>query len=63
MGLRLAKRAVNLTSDIQGQWSAIQGAFALHHVGHAHARTQFDGNPIDPAGLGVIRREARSEAH
>jgi enoyl-CoA hydratase len=58
-GLRLAKLAVNNSMDIQGQWSAIQSAFALHHVGHAHDRIIHDGLPIDPNGLDVIRTEAK----
>jgi enoyl-CoA hydratase len=58
-GLRLAKMAVNNSMDIQGQWSAIQSAFALHHLGHAHDRVIHDGQPIDPAGIDIIRAEAK----
>lgn len=59
MGLKLAKQAVNNSLDAQGQWSALQSAFALHHVGHAHSRVVNDGNPIDPTGIAVIRDAAR----
>jgi enoyl-CoA hydratase len=59
MGLKLAKLAVNGSLDAQGQWSAIQGAFALHHLGHSHARTEY-GMPVDPSGAEVIRREAKA---
>lgn len=58
MGLKLAKLAVNNSLDAQGQWTAIQSAFALHHLGHAHARN-LHGIPIDPSGTEVIRRDAK----
>jgi enoyl-CoA hydratase len=35
--LQMAKRAVNQTLDIQGQYAAIQAAFDLHSLGHANA--------------------------
>jgi enoyl-CoA hydratase len=54
MGLKLAKLAVNNSLDAQGQWTAIQSAIGLHHLGHAHARVQF-GIPVDPSGAEVIR--------
>jgi enoyl-CoA hydratase len=55
MGTKLAKSAVNQSLDAQGQWTALQAAFGLHHVGHAHARV-LHGIPVDPSGLDVIRR-------
>ena len=58
MGTKLAKSAVNQSLDAQGQWTALQAAFGLHHVGHAHARV-LHGIPVDPAGLDVIRRLSR----
>lgn len=58
MGTKLAKSAVNQSLDAQGQWSALQAAFGLHHVGHAHARV-VHGIPVDPSGLDVIRRVSR----
>ena len=58
MGTKLAKLAVNQSLDAQGQWNAIQSAFGLHHVGHAHARV-LHGMPVDPSGIDVIRRLSR----
>ncbi|MFD2422651.1 enoyl-CoA hydratase [Amycolatopsis pigmentata] len=58
MGTKLAKSAVNQSLDAQGQWTALQAAFGLHHVGHAHARV-LHGIPVDPSGLDVIRRLSR----
>ncbi len=55
MGLRLAKMAVNQTLDAQGQWTALQAAFGLHQLAHAHSRAVFDGIPVDPSGIDVIR--------
>ncbi|RDI45371.1 enoyl-CoA hydratase [Nocardia mexicana] len=55
MGLRLAKQSVNNSLDAQGQWTAVQSAFALHQLGHAHARCVNDGLSIDPAGIEIIR--------
>ena len=48
--VKLAKEAVNRTTDIMGQANAIDSAFGLHHVCHAHNQLQF-GLPVDPAGL------------
>jgi enoyl-CoA hydratase len=59
-GLKLAKMAVNQSLDAQGQWSAVQSAFSLHHLGHAQARLLHDGVPIDPSGAELIRRDARA---
>jgi enoyl-CoA hydratase len=58
MGAKLAKMAVNQRLDAPGQWNAIQAAFSLHHVGHAHARV-VHGFPVDPSGIEVIRRLSR----
>lgn len=44
------KEAVNRTLDIMGQNSAIEQAFGLHHLCHAHNMMQF-GMVIDPSGL------------
>src|SRR5438309_2151841 len=52
IGLKLAKLSVNASLDAQGQWNAVQSAFALHHVGHANARI-VHGAPIHPAGVEV----------
>ncbi|MEU6700784.1 enoyl-CoA hydratase [Pseudonocardia sp. NPDC046786] len=53
-GIRLAKRAINQGLDLQGQRSAIEAAFGLHHLAHAHNRVLHDGL-VDPAGAAVIR--------
>ena len=42
--LRMAKRAVNRTLDIQGFSSAVDHCFDLHHMGHARA-TALTGQP------------------
>lgn len=60
MGTKLAKMAVNQSLDAQGQWNAIQSAFGLHHVGHANARVMFDGVPVDPTGIEVIKRLSKA---
>jgi enoyl-CoA hydratase len=59
MGLKLAKLAVNQSLDAQGQWTAIQSAIGLHHLGHAHARV-LHGIPVDPSGAEVIRAMNKS---
>jgi len=43
--LAMAKRAVNQTLDVQGQYAALQAVFDIHWVGHgsAYART---GSPV-----------------
>lgn len=48
--VKLAKEAVNRSVDIQGQANAIDSAFGLHHVCHAHNMILY-GIPVDPAGL------------
>lgn len=48
--LKLAKEAVNQTLDAQGQWTAMQAAFALHQLSHSHNERRF-GSKIDPSGL------------
>jgi len=60
MGLKLAKLAVNQSLDAQGQWTAVQAAFSLHHLGHAHARV-VHGMPIDPSGMDVIRQLSQKQ--
>lgn len=54
--LEMAKRVVNQTLDIQGQYAAIQSCFDIHHLGHnsAHAQTGsyvlVDHNAVKAAG-------------
>lgn len=48
--LKLAKEAINKTLDIQGQQSAIDQAFSLHHLGHQHNFRLF-GYGMDTSNL------------
>ncbi len=48
--VKLTKEAVNRSVDLMGQNDAIEQAFALHHLCHAHNMLQF-GMVVDPAGL------------
>lgn len=59
-GLKLAKLSVNGALEAQGQFIALRHAFALHQTGHANARAVFDGVPVDPSGIEVIRQLSRS---
>ncbi|MBH0775283.1 enoyl-CoA hydratase [Nocardia bovistercoris] len=43
--LRMAKRAVNQTLDIQGFTTAVQAVFDIHSVGHGHAISE-SGYPV-----------------
>lgn len=56
-GLTLAKQSVNNALDAMGMQTALQSAFALHHVGHSHNRLKY-GSLVDPSGVQVIRDEA-----
>lgn len=56
-GLTLAKQSVNNALDAMGQYTALQSAFGLHHVGHSHNRLKFD-SLVDPSGIATIRNEA-----
>jgi len=58
-GLKTAKLSVNGALEAQGQFNAIRHAFALHQTGHAQARILFDGIPVDPSGVAVIRELGR----
>jgi enoyl-CoA hydratase len=48
--LQMTKQAINQTMDIMGQQSAVDAAFSLHHLCHAHNMQEF-GMVIDPAGM------------
>lgn len=48
--LKMTKEAVNRSVDIQGQPAAIDQAFALHQLCHAHNLQEF-GMIVDPTGL------------
>lgn len=44
-GLAMAKRAVNQTLDVMGQYSAMQSVFDIHSIGHGSANAQC-GFPV-----------------
>lgn len=58
--LKLSKEAVNRCLDIQGQQNAVDAAFALHHLCHAHNLQEF-GMIVDPSGLhpSVVKKPAQ----
>jgi enoyl-CoA hydratase len=55
--LKLAKKAVNACVDAQGRETAMQNAFHLHQLSHAHNLERF-GVPLDPTGLPESTRKA-----
>lgn len=56
-GLAQAKRAVNQTLDIMGQYAALQAGFDIHWTGHANALVRT-GRPL-LAGLDAAKRHER----
>ncbi len=48
--LQMTKQAVNQSMDIAGQQSAVDAAFGLHHLCHAHNFQMF-GRLADPSGV------------
>lgn len=52
--LRMAKRAVNRTLDIQGFTEAIDACFDVHHLGHSRAMHLTGGVPA-LAGLSSMK--------
>ena len=59
MGLKLAKLSVNQSVDAMGFPQALQQAFGLQHVGHAHNQW-VHGMLVDPSGADVIRADAKA---
>jgi len=57
--LKLTKQAVNQSVDVMGQQSAVDQAFGLHHLCHAHNMQEF-GMVVDPAGLHPSVRKPRA---
>lgn len=57
--LRMAKRAVNKTLDIQGYTTAIDAVFDMHHIGHARAALMTGGIP---ALMGLHAMKAKGKA-
>jgi enoyl-CoA hydratase len=60
--LKLAKQSVNQALDAQGQWTALQAAFSIQELAHAHNKVRF-GDFADPTGLGGDYRSVRPEEH
>jgi enoyl-CoA hydratase len=56
--LRMAKRAVNHTLDVQGYTTAIDACFDMHHFGHTRARTVTGGMP-SLAGLSGMKEKGK----
>lgn len=57
--LRMAKRAVNHTMDVQGFSTAIDAVFDMHHLGHARARVATGGIP-SLVGLDAMKEKGKS---
>lgn len=57
--LRMAKRAVNHTMDVQGYTNAIDACFDMHHFGHTRARTITGGMPA-LSGLSSMKEKGKS---
>lgn len=58
--LRMAKRAVNHTLDIQGFKTAIDSCFDMHHFGHTRASVVTGGHP-SLAGLGAMKTKGKED--
>ena len=56
--LRMAKRAVNHTMDVQGYTTAIDACFDMHHFGHTRARTITGGMPA-LSGLSSMKEKGK----
>jgi enoyl-CoA hydratase len=54
--LRMAKQAVNRTLDTQGQWTAMQAVFDMHHLAHCQARLTHEGNAISNMDVDKMKR-------
>ncbi len=53
--LRMAKRAVNKTMDMQGFSNSIDAVFDMHHLGHMHAMTINEDNYPVLVGLDAMK--------
>jgi enoyl-CoA hydratase len=56
--LRMAKRAVNQTLDIQGYTNSVDAVFDMHHFGHARAALVTGGIP-SLAGLNAMKGKTK----
>ena len=57
--LRMAKRAVNKTLDIQGYTNSVDAIFDMHHFGHARAALETGGIP-SLAGLRAMKDKGKA---
>lgn len=57
--LRMAKRAVNQTLDVQGFTTAVQAAFDIHELGHGNALSEC-GYPV-LVGLDGMKKEVAKQ--
>jgi enoyl-CoA hydratase len=58
--LRMAKRAVNRTLDIQGYSNSIDAVFDMHHIGHARAALVTGGIPA-LVNLSAMKNKGKTE--
>jgi enoyl-CoA hydratase len=56
-GLTLAKQAVNQALEAQGMWAAVQSAYTLHALGHAHNFHQSGGPVLRGAARSIRDRK------
>lgn len=54
--VKAVKEAINHAQDVGGRWNAMQHAFSLHQLSHAHNKAQW-GILIDPNGVNPVLRE------
>ena len=57
--LAMAKRSVNQTLDIMGQYSALKTNFETHHIGHASAWAQ--AGTLTLANLNSMRQGVKDK--
>ncbi|MDM4719409.1 enoyl-CoA hydratase [Micromonospora sp. WMMA1363] len=58
-GLALTKRAVNQSEDLMGMRSAMDAAFGLHHLAHAH-NAEVSGDSLAGMDAGSMKARATS---
>ncbi|HYB81566.1 MAG TPA: enoyl-CoA hydratase [Mycobacterium sp.] len=58
--LRMAKRAVNRTLDVQGFNAAIEACFDMHHLGHNRALVVTGDGPV-LAGLSAMKERGSTQ--
>jgi len=60
LAVRLVKKAINASVEAQGYEAALQNAFSLHQLAHAHNMLLF-GAPMDPSGVPAKIRAADAQ--